>query len=96
MKRLMLAIGLAGAVGLAGAESAVAHKLTVTSPGQDAPVIDRQNLAVGTPRFFDADGNYVGDGGVTSAASHGTNTACEAVHGTGGVVDIDGGTCTAP
>ena len=94
MKRMALVALFAVGLSLVGVAPAAAHRLTVTPPNQNGPVISGQDLAVGTPRLF-ADGADPGTA-PDSAASQGTNVSCEAVHATGGVVDIDGGSCSQP
>jgi hypothetical protein len=98
MKRLIAAVTISGILLFGTMGNAAAHRLTVDPPGQDEPVIVRQGLALGTPRLFDVNGNRTFDPSlqVRSAASHGTNVACESVHATNGVVDIDGGSCSQP
>lgn len=93
MKRTLYGIALILALTL-GSGDAAAHTITVTPPQADSVVVNK-DLAKGTKRMFDGRGNYVGLG-PDSAASNGTNTACEAIP-EGGVVDIDAGsTCNEP
>ena len=92
--KLALIAVVGGGFAIGPAAVAEAHKLTVTPPGQDEAVISGQDLATGTPRHF-PDGDDPKDA-PDSAASQGTNVACEAVHATDGVVDMDGGSCSAP
>lgn len=90
MKRIVYGIALVLAITL-GSGSAAAHRITVTTPNGTV-VRDAEDLARNlTPRMFDGRGNYVGEG-PDSAASNGTNTACEAVP-ENGVVFISGGDC---
>ena len=91
MKRAIRIVVLACALTIGAGGTAVAHDLTVTTP--DGEVVVQKPLAKGiTPRIFDSEGNYVGEGGTNSAASQGTNTACEAVPDQSAVY-ITGGTC---
>ncbi len=92
--KLALIAVVGGGVAIGPAAMVDAHRLTVTPPGHDEPVIVGRDLATGTPRHFEdgADPGTAPD----SAASQGTNVACEAVHATNGVVDMDGGSCSAP
>ncbi len=94
MKKLALIVVVSGGLAVGPAGIADAHRLTVAPPGQDAPVIVNQDLATGTPRHH-PDGSDP-DTAPDSAASQGTNVSCEGVQATGGVVDIDGGSCSAP
>lgn len=94
LKKLALIAVVSGGFAIGPVAIADAHQLTVTPPGQDEPVIVRQDLATGTPRHF-PDGSDPGTG-PDSAASQGTNVACEAVHATNSVVDMDGGSCSPP
>ncbi len=97
MPRLIVVGLLVVALVLATAGSAGAHRLTVTPPGQDEPVLLNQPLAANiTPKLFDENGDRDFESPTNSAASQGTNQSCEAVHSGSGVVDIDGGTCSAP
>ncbi len=94
MKRLLSIVALVTALTL-GTGSASAHTITVTGP--DGEVVTTHDLATGTPRIFDTDYNVIArpdDAKPTnrSAASHGTNTSCEAVP-VSSPVNITGGTC---
>ena len=91
MKRAIRIVVLACALTVGTGAATAAHTITVESNGVS------HDLATGTPRIFDADYNVVAkpkDELRTnrSAASHGTNTACEAIpeHA---AVTITGGTC---
>lgn len=92
MKRVLSIVALVAALTLGTGGSAMAHRITVTTP--DGTVVrDGEDLARNlTPRIFDSEGNHVGEGGTDSAASQGTNTACEAIpeHA---AVTITGGSC---
>ena len=89
MKRAIRIVVIACALTIGTGASTAAHELYVTTPGGD--VLEAQPIARNlTPRIFDREGNYVGDGGTFSAASQGTNVACQAV-GTDGPAIIYGG-----
>ena len=91
MKRAFRVVALFAALALATLGTAAAHDISVSPPGGGEGT--EHGLAKRlTPRIFDADGNYVGDSGTNSAASQGTNTACEAIP-PGGPVTITGGSC---
>jgi hypothetical protein len=92
MKRAFCAAVFVLVLTLASGGDVVAHRITVTTPAGE--VVDNKDLARNiTLRLFDEDGNNVGkDEGTFSAASRGTNTACEAVP-EDGPVRITGGTC---
>ncbi|HEV2109147.1 MAG TPA: hypothetical protein VGR16_12860 [Thermomicrobiales bacterium] len=78
MKRAVCAAVLVAALMLTNVVSVAAHTITVDPPGEGSGT--SHDLAKGiTPKYFDADGNYVGVGGQFSAASQGTSTACLSV-----------------
>lgn len=81
MKRAIRIVVLACALTIGTTATTAAHTITVTNPHGD--VVTSHNLAKGTPAHPDGTG---------SAASHGTNVACQAV-GTDGPVLIIGGVC---
>lgn len=81
MKRLLSIVALAAALTLGTGGSATAHTISVTNPHGE--VVTSHDLAKGTPTHPDGTG---------SAASHGTNVACQAV-GDDGPVIILGGVC---
>lgn len=93
MKRLLSIVALVAALTLGTGGSAISHRITVTTP-DGTTVRDRAPLARElTPDLFDESGNYVGrDEGEWSAASQGTNTACEAIPEHSSVI-ITGGSC---
>ena len=64
---------------------AEAGQLTVTATARTGAGFTRVEI-------LRPDGSYVGDGGTNSAASQGTNAACEAIP-PGGPVTITGGSC---
>lgn len=82
MKRMLCAVALAAALTFAGGSGVMAHYITVDTPGA-GEVRDHEELARGTPDHKSKDG---------SAASQGTNTACEAIPENSAVY-IEGGTC---
>ena len=88
MKRAFRVAALFAAPALASAGAAAAHEITVTPPG--GGVGTSHGLAKGTPRHF-PDGDDPGTA-PDSAASQGTNTACEAIPADG-PVSITGGSC---
>ena len=88
MKRVFRAVALFAALSLATVGTAAAHEITVTPPGGGAGT--SHDLAKGTPRHF-PDGDDPGTA-PDSAASQGTNTACEAIPA-GDPVTITGGSC---
>lgn len=83
MKRALYGAAVVLALTL-GSGSAAAHVITVTPVGEGVGTSHdlARNL---TPRYFDGRGNYIGEGGSTSAASNGTSTACWAVPADGPV-----------
>jgi hypothetical protein len=83
MKRMICAAALAAALVTGVGGEAMAHKITVTTPSGEV-VRDKEPLAAGiTPAHKTKDG---------SAASQGTNTACEAIPGHAAAY-ISGGSC---
>lgn len=92
MRRLFCIVGFVLALTLPTGGSVAAHKISVTTPAGE--VLFEEPIAKElTPRIFDDEGNYVGEDETNnSAASQGTNTACEAVPA-GGPVLITGGEC---
>jgi hypothetical protein len=90
MKRMVCAAALAVALTFAGGGCVLAHTITVENNGAGV-VHQEKDLARGiTPRIF-PDGPDPGDA-PDSAASQGTNTACEAIP-EDSAVTIKGGSC---
>lgn len=90
MKRMVCAVALAAALTFAGGGGVMAHRITVDTPGAGV-VHDGKPLARElTPKIF-PDGPDPGDA-LDSAASQGTNTACEAIPANTAVT-ISGGSC---
>lgn len=91
MKRMICAAALAAALVTGVGGDAMAHRITVDTPGAGV-VRERENLAREiTPRLF-PDSPDDNDELLDSAASQGTNTACEAIPEQSAVT-ITGGTC---
>lgn len=93
MKRFLSLVALVAALMLGTGTAAVAHKITVTTPNGTTVLNGKPVARELTPKLFDDEGNYVGrDEGEWSAASQGTNTACEAIPEQSAVT-MTGGTC---
>ena len=88
MKRAFRVLALFAALSLTTVGATAAHEITVTPPG--GGVGTSHDLAKGTPSHF-PDGDDPGTA-PDSAASQGTNTACEAIPADG-PVSITGGSC---
>jgi hypothetical protein len=90
MKRMICAAALAVALTFTGGSGVMAHTITVENPGTGVVHQDKDLARNITPRIF-PDGP---DPGLApdSAASQGTNTACEAIP-ENSAVTIKGGSC---
>lgn len=90
MKRILCAAALAAALTFTGGSGVIAHTITVDNPGAGVVHQDKDLARNITPRIF-PDGPDLGTA-PDSAASQGTNTACEAIPGQSAVT-IKGGSC---